>query len=54
MNVIGAGKSLLLAEPPLNKPHLWFVLTEPEGNPEGKLELHIGKKPLIRMLINVK
>lgn len=34
MNVIGAGKSLLLAEPPLYKPHLWFVLTDPEGNPE--------------------
>ena len=30
MNVIGAGSSLLLSEPPLYKPHLWFVLTDPE------------------------
>lgn len=33
MNIIRAGSSLLLAEPPLFKPHLWFVLTNPEGKP---------------------
>jgi hypothetical protein len=36
VNVICAGSCLLLAEPaepPLNKPHLWFVLTDPSGNP---------------------
>lgn len=36
MNVISAGSSLLLAErgePALNKPHLWFVLTDPHGDP---------------------
>ena len=33
MNVIRAGASLLLAEPPLYKPHLWFVLTHPLGKP---------------------
>ena len=33
MNVIRAGASLLLAEPPLYKPHLWFVLTDPLGKP---------------------
>lgn len=33
MNVIRAGSSLLLAEPPLFKPHLWFVLTDPQGQP---------------------
>lgn len=33
MNIIRAGSSLLLAEPPLFKPHLWFVLTDPEGKP---------------------
>jgi hypothetical protein len=34
MNVIRAGASLLLAEPPLYKPHLWFVLTDPQGKSE--------------------
>ena len=34
MNVVGAGRAILLSEPPLYKPHLWFVLTDPEGNPE--------------------
>jgi len=33
MNVIRAGSSLLLAEPPLYKPHLWFVLCDPLGKP---------------------
>jgi len=33
MNVVGAGRALLLAEAPLYEPHLWFVLTDPEGNP---------------------
>jgi hypothetical protein len=33
MNLIRAGSSLLLAEPPLHKPHLWFVLTDPVGKP---------------------
>lgn len=28
-----AGTALLLSEPPFNKPHLWFVLTDPEGQP---------------------
>jgi hypothetical protein len=34
VNVIAAGTALLLSEPPLFKPHLWFVLTDPEGQPE--------------------
>ena len=33
MNIIRAGSSLLLAEPPLYKPHLWFVLTDAQGQP---------------------
>ncbi len=33
MNVIRAGSSLLLAEQPRVKPHLWFVLTDPQGHP---------------------
>jgi hypothetical protein len=33
MKVIRAGASLLLAEPPLYKPHLWFVLADPHGKP---------------------
>ena len=33
MNIIRAGSALLLAEPPLFKPHLWFVLTDPQGQP---------------------
>lgn len=37
MNVIRAGSALLLAEPPLFKPHLWFVLIDPQGQPPGKV-----------------
>ena len=33
MNIVGSGRVLLLAEAPLNKPHVWFVLTDPEGDP---------------------
>lgn len=33
MNIIRAGSALLLAEPPHYKPHLWFVLTDPQGKP---------------------
>jgi hypothetical protein len=33
MDVIRAGTSLLLSESPGVKPHLWFVVTDPEGTP---------------------
>jgi hypothetical protein len=31
--MIAAGSTMLLAEPPHLKPHLWFVLTDPFGQP---------------------
>lgn len=30
MDVIRAGRSILLSEPPLYEPHLWFILTDPD------------------------
>lgn len=33
MDLVRPGRALLLRESPGAKPHLWFVLTEPEGNP---------------------
>lgn len=33
MSAIGAGSAILLSEPPLHNPHLWFVLTDPYGDP---------------------
>ncbi len=33
MDSIGAGRSLYLSERPGANPHLWFVLTDPHGNP---------------------
>ena len=33
MEIIGAGRSLYLTGFGANKPHLWFVLTDPYGNP---------------------
>lgn len=33
MNLIRAGRSLYLSETPGARPHLWFVLTDPYGNP---------------------
>jgi hypothetical protein len=33
MHLIAAGRSLYLSESPGAKSHLWFVLTEPHGNP---------------------
>lgn len=30
MEVIRAGRSILLSEPPLYEPHLWFILTDPD------------------------
>lgn len=33
MNPITAGSAILFSEPPLNRPHIWYVLTEPEGKP---------------------
>ena len=63
MNVIRAGSTLLLGEPPLYKPHLWFVLTDPQGDPsrvvavmlrtvarftDPTLILHAGDHPFIR------
>lgn len=35
MSIVRAGSTLLLAEPPLNKPHLWVVLTDPDS--EGRV-----------------
>lgn len=62
MDFIRAGRSLLLSEPPLYEPHLWFVLTDP--NHAGKvvavmmrsakaytdptLVLDVGDHPFIR------
>ena len=34
MKVVGPGRAILLSEPPLYKPHLWFVLTDPDGSSE--------------------
>jgi hypothetical protein len=34
MDLIAAGRTLLLRETPHAKPHLWLVLTNPDGNPE--------------------
>lgn len=31
MDIIQAGRAILLSEPPLYKPHLWFILTDPDG-----------------------
>src|SRR5437867_1530140 len=33
MTVICSGRMLLLSEPPLHRPHLWIVLTDPDGSP---------------------
>ncbi len=33
MDLIRSGSAILLREAPSTKPHLWFVLTYPEGNP---------------------
>ena len=33
MEIVRAGRALLLREVPQAKPHLWFVLTEPYGTP---------------------
>lgn len=33
MDLVRSGRALLLRESPGAKPHLWFVLTEPEGDP---------------------
>ena len=33
MDAIRAGTTLLLSESPGVKPHLWFVVTDPEGTP---------------------
>jgi len=36
MELIGAGRSLLIYPQPDSKPHVWFVLTDPVGMP-GKV-----------------
>jgi hypothetical protein len=33
MMVLGSGRTLLLSEPPLYNPHLWIILTDPDGKP---------------------
>ena len=33
MELVRAGRALLLRESPDAKPHLWFVITDPEGTP---------------------
>ena len=33
MNVVGAGRTFLFAPAPHDKPHLWLVLTDPDGDP---------------------
>ena len=31
MDFVRAGRSILFSEPPLYKPHLWFILTDPDA-----------------------
>ena len=63
MEVVRAARALLLAEQPQFKPHLWFVVTDPDGVPprvvavmlrtatrftDTTLVLHPGDHPFVR------
>jgi hypothetical protein len=63
MEVIRAGRTLLLAEAPHAKQHLWFVLTDPDGDPpqvaavmlrtvksftDDTVTLDVGSHPFVR------
>ena len=44
MDIIHAGSALLFSEEPHTKPHLWFVLTDPDGTPPRVVAVMVRSK----------